>query len=65
MPEVTLYRKNWIYNTDLTRKVLEWVDTVQWRELYFRGEVSQGVYDILTNGTLEQHDEQVRKILKI
>lgn len=64
MPEVTLFRKNWIYNTDLTRKVLDNIDTVDWRELYFRGEVSQGVFDILTKGTLEAHDEQIRKILK-
>lgn len=62
--EITVYRKNGLYNTDTTRRVLDNIDTVEGRELYFRGEVSQGVFDILMKGSLDEHDNQARKILK-
>jgi len=64
MPQVTLYRSNWKYNTDTTGRNIEHIDSVDGRLLYFRGEVSDGVYNILMNRTIEEHDIQVRKILK-
>ena len=65
MPEITTYRKNWIHYTDIERRVIDNVDIVQGQELFFRWEVSDGVYNILMNGTIEQHDAQSRKILWI
>ena len=64
MPEVTVFRKNGIHHTDFNRRVVEWVDLVGWKEQWFRGQVSDGVFAILQFGSLDKHDEQVKKILE-
>lgn len=64
MPQVTISRQNGIYHTDIDRKVINNVDTVDWKEMYFRGEVKDEVFEILMHGTLEDHDRQAQLILK-
>lgn len=63
--EVTTYRKGWVHYTDLTRKVVIDVDSVNGIEQYFRGRVSQDVYNILMKGTLEEHDVASRNLMPI
>lgn len=65
MPEIQTYRINWVHYTDVERRVVNNVDRVNWQELFWRGEVSDWVFNILMQGTLEAHDEQSKKLLKI
>ena len=64
MPEITTYRKDWIHQTDFERRVVNRVDVVNWKEQWFRGQVSDWVFAILQFGSLEKHDEQSRKLIK-
>ena len=59
---------NWEYysdtNTDNVPK-LEEIDTIYDHALVYIGEVSEWVFRILTEWTAEDHDEQVKMILKV
>lgn len=64
MPEVTIVRQNWLYESSRERKVYNNVDVVNGKEMFFRWEVSDWIYNILMNGDIREHDNAARKILK-